>query len=197
MQSLPSLPSGAPAFNPVDFGQQSLFHSFALALPPGHEANMLPANAQFARDPGEQALVKEHPPKIGPVRATIGSGFSGCHTHGIYIRGVNLSSGKVKSEEKSDCGVHVRQLREARGETPAQFARHFLGRKGLPMTSQSVWNWENGYTRPSNEHYIKMGNIAPDPEERLYFWSVAGLDIELMSKTVAVLPRTRDGRKVG
>jgi hypothetical protein len=88
-------------------------------------------------------------------------------------------------------------LRESLGLAPSEFAQHFLGRKRRPLTSQSVWNWENGDNPPSAENYIRMGDIAPDPEQAIYFWSAAGIDPQRVARAVAEADKRRAAQPHG
>lgn len=53
------------------------------------------------------------------------------------------------------------------------------------VTQAAVSRWESGVKEPSVENYIRMGNIAPDPE-CFWFWEKAGVDI---NRIRALLPR--------
>ena len=55
--------------------------------------------------------------------------------------------------------------------------------KALGVSAMAVSHWENGDNEPSGDHYAKMGNMAPAPNTRLYFWQKAGIDIEVLSST--------------
>jgi transcriptional regulator with XRE-family HTH domain len=89
------------------------------------------------------------------------------------------STRKVANRER---GAQIRRLRESLGKTPSEFAQGFLGRAGKAMTSQAVWNWENGVNPPSAENYIRMGNTAPDVEQKLHFWEAAGVEVKQLKQ---------------
>jgi DNA-binding XRE family transcriptional regulator len=55
--------------------------------------------------------------------------------------------------------------------------------KALGVSAMAVSYWENGDNQPSGDHYAKMGNMAPTPSTRLYFWQRAGIDIDVLSST--------------
>jgi DNA-binding transcriptional regulator YiaG len=58
--------------------------------------------------------------------------------------------------------------------------RQFAARLGLTITTVS--SWETGTQRPSVEHYLIMANIAPDEEQRRWFWGQAGINLLLIPK---------------
>jgi transcriptional regulator with XRE-family HTH domain len=66
--------------------------------------------------------------------------------------------------------------------------------KALGVSAMAVSRWENGDNEPPGECYAKMGNMAPAPNTRLYFWQKAGIDIEVLNST-AVASSRRPARK--
>jgi hypothetical protein len=61
--------------------------------------------------------------------------------------------------------------------------------KALGVSAMAVSRWENGDNEPPGGCYAKMGNMAPTPNTRLYFWQKAGIDIEVLNGTAATSRR--------
>jgi DNA-binding transcriptional regulator YiaG len=64
----------------------------------------------------------------------------------------------------------VAQLRKKLGLKQVEFAARF------GVTQAAISGWESGRKEPSVENYVRMGNIADDPD-CYWFWEKAGLDI--------------------
>jgi transcriptional regulator with XRE-family HTH domain len=104
----------------------------------------------------------------------------------------------VGSGEKSEWAVQIRHLRASLGMSQGAFAQLFIGRGGEPLDSQSVSNWERGQNKPSPANYIKMGNLAPGDDQRLWFWGQAGIDLSLIPRAARrVIAAQHSKRKIG
>jgi DNA-binding transcriptional regulator YiaG len=64
----------------------------------------------------------------------------------------------------------VAQLRKKLGLKQVEFAARFS------VTQAAISGWESGRKEPSVENYVRMGNIADDPD-CYWFWEKAGVDI--------------------
>ena len=166
---------GALSFNPFHLRKQGLGHASAFALACSNVVDMPARDPESLGDPSENALIRNRFTEF-PATDSVDSGYGACHTATLYSRTLIMSSEKQSSTRKvanRERGAQIRRLREALGKTPSEFAQGFLGRAGKAMTSQAVWNWENGVNPPSAENYIRMGNTAPDVEQKLHFWEAA------------------------
>jgi DNA-binding transcriptional regulator YiaG len=70
----------------------------------------------------------------------------------------------------------VRALRQRLQLKQVDFAAHFA------VTQAAVSRWEHGTKEPSAENYIRMGNIAGEPE-CFWFWKKAGMDLSRIRTT--------------
>jgi transcriptional regulator with XRE-family HTH domain len=77
--------------------------------------------------------------------------------------------------------TRVRALRKALGLKQLEFATRFS------VTQAAVSRWENGSKEPSAENYIRMGNMAHEPE-CFWFWKKAGLDVSRIRTTSGEAP---------
>lgn len=75
--------------------------------------------------------------------------------------------------ETRGSGERVSELRKARGETQAEFA------KALAVTQPMVSAWEAGSDTPSQGAYLRLGNLASYPDN-IWFWEQAGIDGQVM-----------------
>lgn len=66
---------------------------------------------------------------------------------------------------------------QALGMSQARLAR------ALGITEQSVSGWRKGKAVPSAETYVKLGNLAQDTSDAVWFWKQAGLNVP---KTLSV-----------
>ena len=88
------------------------------------------------------------------------------------------------SEESS--AARVRAFRQQLGVSQAKLAAQ------LGVTVTTVSNWETGRTRPLKEHYIKMGNIAPELPTLVDFWLRAGIDRSRLQDIAAAINSRQD-----
>lgn len=175
--------SSASTLNPVHFGEEGGAYPLTLSLSRRDQVNMGPGNAQLSGHPGEDTLVKEGPPKFRPGRVSIATGNGVTHTVQLYKAGLESCQGKsVASGEKSEWAVRIRRLRDSLQLSQRGFSQLFLGRDGEPLDPQSVSNWERGLNRPSPPNLIKMGNLAPEDDQRLWFWAQGGIDLTLIPR---------------
>src|ERR1022692_3955028 len=96
---------------------------------------------------------------------------NGAHNHRLYYHRlyVNVFTGGIPVTPP-DWALRVRALRKNLHLKQVEFAAHFS------VTQAAVSRWENGAKEPSPENYIRMGNIAREPE-CFWFWKKAGLDL--------------------
>ena len=69
----------------------------------------------------------------------------------------------------------VVELRRKLGLKQVEFAEKF------GVTQPAVSRWETGEMEPALENYIRMGNIADEPD-CYWFWQKAGVDVERIRK---------------
>jgi transcriptional regulator with XRE-family HTH domain len=74
---------------------------------------------------------------------------------------------------RPDWAQKVTELRKSLGLKQIEFAAKFA------VTQAAVSRWETGVKEPSAENYIRMGNMASEPE-CFWFWKRAGLDLTKM-----------------
>ena len=81
-------------------------------------------------------------------------------------------------------GDRIKVLREARGMSQVKFA-DLIG-----VTPPTISRWEAGEVIPPAEGCLRLGNLAPYPEN-LWFWQQAGIDPEMMLSTAGQILRER------
>jgi len=72
---------------------------------------------------------------------------------------------------KPEWSERVAALRKKLKLKQAEFAEAF------GVTQAAVSRWECGKKEPSFENYIRMGNMAADPD-CFWFWVKAGVDVD-------------------
>jgi transcriptional regulator with XRE-family HTH domain len=72
-------------------------------------------------------------------------------------------------ENMPESAKKISELRASRRESQAEFA------KVLGVTQPMISAWEGGSDVPSLGAYVRMGNLAPFPDN-VWFWKQAGLD---------------------
>jgi len=80
-----------------------------------------------------------------------------------------------------DWAQQVAALRKKLGLKQVEFAEKF------GVTQPAVSRWETGEIEPSLEHYIRMGNMAPEPG-CFWFWEKAGVDVNRIRNLLASNP---------
>jgi DNA-binding XRE family transcriptional regulator len=93
------------------------------------------------------------------------------HNPSLY----NLGLCKVKRKGSilvtvPEWAERVAALRKKLGLKQVEFARKFH------VTQAAISLWESGAKQPSVENYIRMGNMASEPE-CFWFWEKAGVDV--------------------
>lgn len=78
-------------------------------------------------------------------------------------------------ETPPDWAQRVAELRRKLGLKQVEFAKLF------GVTQPAVSRWERGEVEPSLENYIRMGNMAAQPD-CYWFWQKAGVDVERIRK---------------
>jgi transcriptional regulator with XRE-family HTH domain len=87
----------------------------------------------------------------------------------------------VKMKKHSEIAKRVTALKIYRGETQARFAAT------LEVTQPMVSAWEGGSDAPSPAFCVRLGNLAPYPDN-IWFWEQAGIDgKKMLSATQARL----------
>ena len=76
-------------------------------------------------------------------------------------------------------GVHIKTLRGKRKQ--GEFARL------VDVTQGAISAWERGDKRrvPSADIYFKLGSMARDPMETIFFWKLAGVNQEAIPRRCA------------
>jgi transcriptional regulator with XRE-family HTH domain len=74
--------------------------------------------------------------------------------------------------------LRVVALRRHLGLAQVQFADKFA------VKQSSVSRWESGRREPSVENYIRMGNLADEPD-CLWFWEHAGVDVNRIERWIS------------
>ena len=97
----------------------------------------------------------------------------------LYVK-ARFPGGVVTTPEWSQ---RVRALRKRLKLKQVEFAARFQ------VTQAAVSRWENGAKEPSAENYIRMGNIAGEPD-CFWFWEKAGLDLSRVRTVLEGKPRT-------
>ena len=98
----------------------------------------------------------------------------------------NAPSSPDDSEQSS--AARVRGFRQRLGISQAKLAAQ------LGVTVTTVSNWETGRAEPLGEHYIKMGNIAPELATLIDFWLRAGMDRSRLQDIAAAI-NSRQNKK--
>lgn len=87
----------------------------------------------------------------------------------------------------SQAGERIRKLRAYRRETQIEFA------KTVGAAQSLVSAWEAGIAAPSAGAYLRLGNLAPYPDN-VWFWTQAGIDEPAMLSASAKLLQKRQAK---
>jgi len=77
--------------------------------------------------------------------------------------------GQIEMKTSVTPGLRIKDLRISRGLTQTEFADL------LRVTQSMISEWEGDKTGPSPEAFIRLGNLAPYPDN-MWFWEQAGID---------------------
>jgi transcriptional regulator with XRE-family HTH domain len=98
-----------------------------------------------------------------------------------------------QSSRDRELAERISKLRKLKGKTQRQFAEI------LNVTQAQISEWEKkgGSEQPSLERLIALGNLAPDPTDRMFFWRRAGLSDarlreDLSAEMLHLLERRKD-----
>jgi len=73
-------------------------------------------------------------------------------------------------KRQREISKRVRALRDSMGMNQIELAA------ALPVARSRVSEWETGKRSPSPEHLYRLGSLASNPDDAIWFWKKAGLD---------------------
>ncbi|HWR17147.1 MAG TPA: XRE family transcriptional regulator [Terriglobales bacterium] len=181
---------GCFPFKPTKFADQRLLDTsrpFESTRDPRNQRRMNAFAAGYARVNSVKTPVEFGPSPMAGRRVIFGVTGDDLHKYtyiSAFIRNVKEKVQTGAKLAKPDWADRLTAVRKRVGGNQASFGQR------LGVSQVTVSNWEAGRITPAAENFLKIGQIAGDPD-CWYFWQLAGLDRDAMDTAMTSL-----GKKV-